>query len=139
MTPEQIEAFLARPIVAVLSTVDGAGRPRSTPIWFHWEDGAAYMFTGRTSLKWRNLQARPHASLCVDTREPPYAAVVMDGPVEAVEDPARLYEVVLASAVAYYGDERGRAFAEPYRDRPSSVLFRLTPRRLKGWDYSEGE
>lgn len=140
MTPEQIEAFLARPIVAVLSTVDDAGRPRSAPVWFHWEDGAAYMFTARTSLKWRNLQARPHAALCIDTREPPYAAVVLDGRVEAVEDPARLYEVVLASATAYYGDEPGREFAEPYRaGRPGTVLFRLTPRQLRGWDYAGGE
>jgi PPOX class probable F420-dependent enzyme len=137
MTPEQVEAFLARPIVAVLSTVDAAGRPRSAPVWFHWDDGAAYMFTARSSLKWRNLQTRPHAALCVDTREPPYAAVVMDGPVEPVEDPARLYEVVLAAASGYYGPERGRVFAEDYHDRPSTVLFRLVPRHMKAWDYND--
>ena len=55
MSHEQSEALLARPLVAVLSTVDAAGNPRTAPVWFHWQDGAAYVFTGRTTLKWRNL------------------------------------------------------------------------------------
>ena len=64
MNQKQLESFLKQPLVAVIGTVDSAGRPRSAPIWFHWEDGAAYMFTGRRTLKWRNLLAVPHASLC---------------------------------------------------------------------------
>ena len=67
-----VEAFLDQTLVAVISTIDRAGRPRTAPIWFHWEDGAAYMFTARSSLKWRNIQRYPYASLCVDWREPPY-------------------------------------------------------------------
>ena len=73
--------FLKQPEVAVISTIDEFGRPRSAPIWFLWEDGAAYMFTARRTLKWRNLQSRPYASLCVDKRDAPYSSVVMDGSV----------------------------------------------------------
>ncbi len=132
MTPEQLEEFLKRPLVAVLGTVDRDGRPRSCPIWFHWEDGAAYMFTGRGTLKWRNLEALPHASLCVDKRDPPYAAVVMDGPVQ--ETTRSVYDLVLAMALRYYGEEKGRSFAEKYRD-PSrgAVAFMLTPRQISSF------
>ena len=66
-----VNEFLRRNLVAVISTVDNSGRPRSAPIWFHWEDGAAYMFTGRNTLKWRNIQGYPFVSLCLDWREPP--------------------------------------------------------------------
>ena len=45
MNQDQLESFLRQPLVAVIGTLDRAGRPRSAPIWFHWEDGAAYMFT----------------------------------------------------------------------------------------------
>ena len=129
MTREQLDEFLKRPLVAVISTVDKAGRPRSAPIWFHWDNGAAYMFTGRGTLKWRNLQALPHASLCVDKREPPYASVVLDGPVREADRP--IYDLVLAMAVRYYGEEKGRAFAEDYRNpRPASVAFMLEPRHI---------
>ena len=132
MTPEQLEEFLKQPLVAVLGTVDKDGRPRSCPIWFHWEDGAAYMFTGRSTLKWRNLEANPHASLCVDKREPPYAAVVMDGPVQESDRP--IYALVLGMALRYYGEEKGRAFAERYRNSPPGrVVFMLTPRQISSF------
>ena len=129
MTPDQLEEFLKRPLVAVLSTVDRDGRPRSCPIWFHWDDGAAYMFTGRGTLKWRNLESNPHASLCVDTREPPYAAAVLDGTVQESDRP--IYDLVLTMALRYYGEEKGRAFAERYRNSPPGrVVFMLTPRKI---------
>ncbi len=130
MTDVELNDFLcSRPLVAVIGTVDANGRPRCAPIWFHWEDGAAYMFTSRSTLKWRNLERNPHASLCVDWREPPYRSVVMDGPVEEADRP--LHELVLHMAVRYYGDEKGRAFAEGYRDNPPGVVaFRLTPRHI---------
>jgi PPOX class probable F420-dependent enzyme len=129
ISDREINAFLSRPLVAVISTVDANGRPRSAPIWFHWEEGAAYMFTSRSTLKWRNLKRDPHASLCIDWREPPYRSVILDGPVEEVDRP--LYELVLSMAVRYYGEEKGRAFAEGYRgDPPGVVAFRLTPRHI---------
>ena len=132
MTPEQLEEFLKRPVVAVLGTVDKDGRPRSCPIWFHWEDGAAHMFTGRGTLKWRNLKANPHASLCVDKREPPYAAVVMNGLVQETDRP--IYDLVLGMALQYYGEEEGRAFAERYRNpTPTRVTFKLTPRQISSF------
>ena len=65
MTEAQLEEFLTQPHLAVLSTVDAEGRPRSAPVWFQWEDGAAYVFTGRGSLNWRNLERNPAASLCI--------------------------------------------------------------------------
>jgi PPOX class probable F420-dependent enzyme len=139
MTPAELDAFLAQPTVAVLGTVDDRGRPRQAPVWFRWSEGAAWMFTRRTSLKWRNLHARPYASLCVDLRTPPYSAAILQGPVEAVEDPALLYEHVLAMSRAYYGDEKGRAFSERYRDSPATVLFRLSPERVVSWAYREDE
>ena len=53
----------------------------------------------------------------------------MDGPVEEVHRPP--YELVLSMAARYYGDEKGRAFAEGYRDNPPGVVaFRLTPRHI---------
>ena len=134
--PNHIDEFLRQTLVAVISTVDGKGHPRSAPIWYHWEDGAAYMFTGRRTLKWRNIMRNSVASLCVDWREPPYRSVILDGDVEEVQRP--LYDLVLAMAVRYYGEEEGRAFAEGYREQSEdTVIFRLTPDRIA--DYTDSE
>ena len=125
----EVNSFLRQTLVAVLGTTNGTGTPQLTPIWFTWEGGAAYMFTSRTSAKWRNIQVRPYASLCVDHRSPPYAAVILSGVITEVNRP--VYEVVSSMALRYYGEKEGSAFANTYRDNPSStVAFRLTPDRI---------
>ena len=127
-----IDEFLRRTLIAVISTVDKSGRPRSAPIWFHWEDGAAYMFTDRNTLKWRNMQRYPYASLCVDWREPPYESIILDGSIEEVERP--LYELALSMALRYYGEEQGATFAEDYKDQSKNVaVFRLVPERVANY------
>ena len=52
-----VDSFLKQTLVAVLGTTNEDGTPHLTPIWFTWEDGAAIMFTGRVSVKWRKIQA----------------------------------------------------------------------------------
>ena len=127
-----IDEFLRRTLIAVISTVDKSGRPRSAPIWFHWEDGAAYMFTDRNTLKWRNMQRYPYASLCVDWREPPYKSIILDGSIEEVERP--LYELALSMALRYYGEVQGTNFAENYKGQSKNVaVFRLVPERVANY------
>ena len=127
-----VDEFLRQTLVAVISTVDRNGRPRSAPIWFHWEDGAVYMFTDRSTLKWRNIQRYPYASLCVDWREPPYKSIILDGVIEEVGRP--LYELVLSMALRYYGKEKGAEFAEEYKNKSENVaVFRLVPERVANY------
>ena len=127
-----VELFLRQTLVAVISTVDQNRRPRSAPIWYHWEDGAAHMFTARDTLKWRNIQHDPYASLCVDWREPPYQSVILDGPIQETQRP--LYELVLGMAVRYFGKGKGTEFAEGYKDRSQDVAtFHLVPDRIANY------
>jgi PPOX class probable F420-dependent enzyme len=131
-----VDEFLGQTLVGVISTVDGQGRPCSAPIWYQWEDGAAFFFTGRRTLKWRNLLREPHASLCVDWREPPYRSVILNGAIEEVDRP--LYDLVLSMALRYYGEEEGRAFVDEYLgDESDVVIFKLIPTRVA--DYTGGE
>ena len=125
-------AFLAETRVAVIATIDEHGTPRTAPIWFLWDEaaGTPVLFTSRSTKKWRNLEANPRVSFCVDHREPPYAAVILDGRVEEVTGRS-LYDDVRRMAVAYYGEAEGVAFAERYRgDRPDIAHFRIVPERV---------
>lgn len=130
ITPEA-EAFLREPRVAVIATVDRNGRPRTAPVWFLWDDGAAHLFTGRGTRKWREIEANPQVSLCIDERDAArYEAVIIDGRVEEANGRS-LYEDVRRMALAYYGAERGEAFAETYRGERADVAhFRIVPERV---------
>jgi len=129
VTPE-VDAFMRQTRVGVIATVDRRGHARTTPIWFLWDGAAPVLFTSRSSLKWQNLEARPHASLCVDERGGTYESVIIDGRVEEVTE-RDLFDDVVAMSLAYWGEERGRAFAEGYRgDRPDIAHFRIVPDRI---------
>ena len=124
-----VYTFLKQTLVAVLGTTEADGSPHLAPIWYNWEDDSAYMFTSRKSRKWRNIDARPYASLCVDTRDAPYSAAILSGPVEEVDKP--VFEVVSSMSYRYYGDQQGKIFAELYRGNPTEVVaFKLTADRI---------
>ncbi len=130
ITPEA-EAFLAAPRVAVIATVDRHGNPRTAPVWFLWDGGAAHLFTGRRTRKWREIEVHPQVSLCIDERDPArYEAVIIDGRVEEAQGRS-LHEDVRRMALAYYGQERGERFAEGYRgDHPEVAHFTIVPERI---------
>jgi PPOX class probable F420-dependent enzyme len=136
MTNQELNKFLSETHVTVISTVDADNRPRSAPIWYEWKDGAAYLFTGRRTLKWRNIQDNPNVSLCVDWREPPYRSAIIQGTAEEVE--VDMYDLVLSMSVRYYGEEKGRAFAEGYRGNDENVVaFRVTPENIASFESDE--
>lgn len=58
-----LDAFLARPLVARVAT---AG-PRVRPVWFLWEDGCFWWLTGAWSTLARDLARDRRVELVVDT------------------------------------------------------------------------
>ena len=129
---KEIDDFLCRTQIGVLSTVDEKGLPWSAPIWFSWEAGSAIMFTDIATKKWRNLVNSPYASLCVDWRTPPYRSVVIAGPVQRIDRP--IYELVLNMALRYYGKLEGPKFAEEYRkDNQGVVVIQLEPEKIASY------
>lgn len=125
----QTDSFLQQTRVAVLGTINIDGSPLLSPMWFAWENNVVNMTTRRSSVKWRNIQARPFASICVDDRNSPYAAVILSGSITEIETP--IYEFIRSMARRYLDEANGLEFAEPYKHNPeSNVVFRLTPERI---------
>lgn len=58
-----VDAFLARPLVAHVATVG----PRVRPVWFLWEDRCFWWLTGSWSTLEHDLQRDRRAQLVVDT------------------------------------------------------------------------
>src|SRR3954462_6606183 len=63
MPAQNLEAFLAQPLVAHVAT---AG-PTVIPVWFLWEDGAFWWLTGSWSRLATRLTSDPRASIVVDS------------------------------------------------------------------------
>ena len=136
MSPEAIDAFLARPLIARLATSDN-DRPRVTPMWFWWDGADVWMETSPTFANVRILRRNPNAALSVDEATGPFGlrAVLMRGPVELVETPADRVRATVRRIYERYmlpdelGSDAGREMLAA-----GHLLLRFRPARIVTWD-----
>ncbi len=131
LTPQELDAFLAEPHIAVVATSGPSGKPHAMPVWYAWRDGKVLFHTGPDSKKLRNLRANPRISIVVDTKVAPYKAVVIEGRAsESAGDPSLATEI----AIHYLGERLGRRYVE--RSGETGSLVTVTPEKIISWDYA---
>lgn len=129
LTPEQLDEFLQRPLVAVFVTLRANGAPHAIPIWYEFVDGEFIVFTSSTFQRVKNLERDSRAAITISNHEEPYMYVSAEGPVSITSE--GVAETGLSIARRYMG-ERGDQFLEDVLDE-HSVLLRLTPERILTW------
>jgi PPOX class probable F420-dependent enzyme len=126
MSDEEREQFLRQANVAVLGTVNSRGQPHGAPVWYLYEDGVFVVSTGYDSRKHRNVEGNPNVSMVIDTKTPPYYAIMIQGVADI--GPPLSDDDRLRLSTRYLGEERGRRYHESTRERERAVTLRITPR-----------
>jgi PPOX class probable F420-dependent enzyme len=102
------------------------GRPHAAPVWGVWLDGALLFGTGRNSVKGRNLAHNPAVAVHLESGDD---AVMLEGRVELVDDPATLARFDQA-----YGAKYG---FYPVKDAPNpddpGLFYALRPTVAFAW------
>ncbi|MFD8146491.1 pyridoxamine 5'-phosphate oxidase family protein [Streptomyces sp. NPDC059708] len=120
-----LDAFLARPLVARVATQG----PEVRPVWFLWEEGCFWWLTGPYSRMERILAADPRAALVIDTCD------LADGTVLSVTCRGTATTVpldrprALRKLTRYLGSDPHTwplRFSDPLND-PATKLVRFTP------------
>ncbi len=137
MSKAQREAFLAATHVAVISIPEPGRGPLSVPVWYRYEPGGVVRFvTGGTSRKARAIRASGRLSLCVQTEQPPYQYVSVEGPVSIGEPDFE--RDIRAMAYRYLGEQLGAMYLQmTASERTNNILVTLTPQRWLSVDYSK--
>jgi PPOX class probable F420-dependent enzyme len=135
MTHAERESFLAALHVGVLAVAEPGRGPLLAPIWYGYEPGGEVrIVTGRDSRKARLLSRAGRFSLCVQTEEPPYRYVSVEGPIVAIESSDRERDA-RPLAHRYLGAELGDRYMEASAGDEASVLVRMRPERWLTVDY----
>ena len=79
MSTEDAKAFLAEPQICVLSTTGPGDSSHAMPMWYLYDEGEILFMTGPRSQKVKNVERTGKATVVVDSREPPYYAVMVKG------------------------------------------------------------
>ena len=130
--PDDLSDMLEQPLVAVLATYRMDGGALLSPVWHQWRDGGFDVVVGPNDIKLKHLRRDPRASVLVYGNEPPYAGLEARG--EARLDPEGGSEAIASMALRYLGPEDGPAYSATVTD---SVLVRLEPDQLRGWDFAD--
>jgi PPOX class probable F420-dependent enzyme len=125
------DSRLREEAVIWLTTVNGAGQPQSSPVWFLW-DGSSILIYSRPNQKVQNIARHPRVSLHLNDngRGGDIVSIEGSGEVDASAPPAHKLPAYLekyAEGIQRIGmDPEG--FAAAY-----SQAIRVTPRRIRVW------
>ena len=125
--PADAHELLSRTMVCVLATTGPGNSPHAIPMWYRYRNGVITMITSRSSQKSRNVERIGEAAVVVDTREPPYHAVMVKGDAEI--GPALSREEKHEIALRYLGPDRVDAFMARHgetRHDDSTIVIRPT-------------
>ena len=141
MSPVQMTAFLARPLIARLATADG-GQPRVLPMWYRWDGSSLRMETSSTFPNYRILKRNPRAAVTIDESLGGLRlrAVVMLGDIEIIDAPRSAVENELQRIYQRYltRDEMASVGRDMMRTG-THVILHFTPRRITTWDAAGDE
>lgn len=120
-----------------LATVREDGRPHVVPVWFVIDDDDVAFTTWHTSVKAQNLAREGRAAMTVDMPEPPYAYLMVEGPITISDDPSESRRIATAAGARYMGPER----ADEYGRRngvEGELVVRLHVENFVGADDMTG-
>jgi general stress protein 26 len=145
MSRAEVEDFLRRPLVAVLSTIDGHGYPHSVGMFYLPTDDGLRMWPYGKSQKVRNIEREPRCSVLVEDGEPyvDLKGVLLRGDASIEREPAKVFELGRAIYDRYFFPRTGIPFEQGPNERIEAqsvkrVCIEFTTARIATWDHAKG-
>ncbi len=128
---ERVNTRLTNEGVAWLVTVDAAGMPQPSPIWFFWENETLTVYSQPNTPKITNITNHPQVAVHLDSDGRGGNIVTLTGTAEIVANaqPANensAYVAKYAAGISSLG-LTPESFAKRY-----STAIRITPTKLRG-------
>jgi len=132
----EIDAFLAKPLLARFCSHNSDGSIHVTPIYYIYENGEFLFGTQMASRKVKNVQRDKHVTVLIDTYDPVLQAVLAYG--EAELDFQDVLEKRVKILERYYeSPSEARVFAERLSKAWKTVIIHVRPTRMVTFDYSK--
>jgi PPOX class probable F420-dependent enzyme len=125
-------ARLRDELIAWLTTVNPAGQPQSSPVWFLWTGSELVLASLAKTPRAANIRGNPRVSVHLDSDGDGGDIVTIEGEARIDESPipAAEVEAYFAKYDAKIG-EYGWTRESMFRDYP--VVIRIRPTRVRTW------
>jgi hypothetical protein len=136
MTDAERDAYLAEQRTCRVATI-GPDGPHATPLWFHWDGRAVWLYSITRSQRWADLMRDPRISVVVDAGHEydELHGVEITGTVEIVGEVPRTGEPngELAAIEPAFA-KKNFGIDEMFHDGRHAWL-RVTPSKIASWDF----
>jgi nitroimidazol reductase NimA-like FMN-containing flavoprotein (pyridoxamine 5'-phosphate oxidase superfamily) len=139
LSSEELDAFLAEPLLLKLACVRPDSWPYVIPLWFAWYDQKLYV-VGRQRAVWVDyIRREPRVGVLIDEEARRHrrvqmtaTATVVEGPVPRAQGSERWHALDQLLVARYMSDDEGRAYRQETADRPR-YLVELAPVQVTTW------
>ncbi len=132
MDPHALQAFLAKPHDAIISTNRVGKGSQLSPVWFVWDSESFLFFTQKSSVKYANIMRDPNISMIVnDPATYTYVTAYGRAEIAGLERYPELWDTILEKYIP--ADQRQQFEASTQGiSRASRVVIVLKPEKVVG-------
>ena len=131
----ELATFLAKPLLARLSTHNADGTIHTIPIWYEYCGGKLLFSSQTVTQKVKNIQRNPQVTVLIDSNTMPYAGVMIYGTAVLDHQDAAAKRV---SIFKRYIGSHGADYAQQLAVKWEPVIIAVTPTRIISFDYTKG-
>jgi nitroimidazol reductase NimA-like FMN-containing flavoprotein (pyridoxamine 5'-phosphate oxidase superfamily) len=131
----EIETFLAKPLLARVSSHNDDGTIHIAPVYYLFENGEFLFGSQELSRKVKNIHRDRRVTVLIDAYEPVLQAVMAYG--EAVLDYQDVLKRVKILERYYESLSHAKSFVEKLAKAWTTVIIHVRPTRIVTFDYSK--
>jgi len=127
MFDEKAGAFLSKPLIARISTIDGEGYPHTVPVWYIMDHDDVVVMGTRDTKKVGHMQRNPKGAVSVGGAPGDEAGYLIKGEWRVEEDPGKHWQIAITRH--YEPPEKAEADLADWADL-DIIVMRLKTKRV---------
>ena len=131
MNKAELQAFLDRPMTAIVATVGAKGGVHSVPVWYRFRAGSFRIWTDGSRQWVKNARRNPQVSVVVAEHEAPYAAVVARGEAEVEVEPPGMKDDIRGIVERYIPEGEVDAYIAQWATL--RTIVRIEALQIRAW------
>jgi len=124
---DEVRAFLEKPLLARMSTIDAAGYPHTVPVWFKLDGDEVVIIATRDTRKVAHIARNPKGALSIGGDTGDGGGYLLKGDFSVEEDPG--FAWMAALTYHYEDDDQAAKDVAAWREL-DMIVIRLAVRKV---------